>query len=184
MTRRTAPAAVIVVMLAAATAAASRQLPPAGVASILPGAQRTVSQPNASAPQPAPAIGARRDLFAPPPGAVTDGATHAGLPVLPPIPEAPGPLPAGLPLPPIAPALPGPAGGPEPPSPPVELAGLVLGGSPQAVLRSGTTYLIVHQGDHTPWGTVSAITAAGVVLTEGTGTTSRTVTFSHGGSPS
>ena len=71
-----------------------------------------------------------------------------------------------------------------PPLPPVELAGLVLGGSPQAVLRSGSTYLIVRAGDHTPWGTVSVITPAGVVLTDGTGTASRTVTFSQGGSPS
>jgi len=185
MTRRTAPAVVIVVLLAAAAAAATRQLAAAGVPITLPGTHRTVPQPRGSTPLPTSPNADRRDLFAPPAGAVTDIAPHAGLPALPPIPEAPGPLPAGLPLPPIPSTVPGMSSGQEAPSlPPVELAGLVLGGSPQAVLRSGSTYLIVHPGDHTPWGTVSVITPAGVVLTDGTGMAGRTVTFSHGGSPS
>ena len=148
MTHRTAPAVVVVVvLLAGAAAAATRQLPTAGIPIMLPGAHRTVPQPSVGAPQPAQTSSDRRDLFAPPPGAMTDSTSRTSLPELPPIPEAPGPLPAGLPLPPIAPTVPGMTSGHEaPPLPPVELAGLILGGSPQAVLRSGSTYLIVHRG--------------------------------------
>jgi hypothetical protein len=124
-------------------------------------------------PMPAQARGAapaRRDLFALPEGAAPPpGRGRAA--ALPPVPSAGGvPLP---PLPPGVPALPAPlpsggSGRPEAPSPsalPPRLAAVILGPSPQAVLAGADgAYLIVRRSDRTPWGTVAAIRASGVVL--------------------
>jgi hypothetical protein len=128
------------------------------------------------------ALGARRDLFAPPPGATP--ALGRGSPALPSVPSA-----GAVPLPPLPPAtpLPPPAlgSGTSPPSPPAppppRLAAVVLGPVPQAVLRGADgTYAIVHRGEHTSWGTIEAIRASGVVLATPSGT--HTIVWSAGGS--
>jgi hypothetical protein len=108
---------------------------------------------------------ARRDLFAAPPEALNLRGDQA-LP-----PQVTGGAAPGLPHPPA----------PVKSLPPVALAGLVLGGEPQATLRSGTTYLVVQRGDPTPWGTVRSITSAGVAVDSGGAT--KMITFTERNAP-
>jgi hypothetical protein len=128
------------------------------------------------------ALGARRDLFAPPPGATP--VPGQGSPALPSVPSAGAvslpPLPPATPLPP--PALGSGASPSSPPAPPLpRLAAVVLGPAPQAVLRGADgSYAIVHPGEHTSWGTIEAIRASGVVLATPSGT--HTLVWSVGGS--
>jgi len=125
-----------------------------------------------------PAPFGRRDLFAAPPGAVPAAVGGTGpsalLPPLP-VPVAPGPAVAPSPLPDVPKA----GSAPAVQAPPVELRGIALGDTPQAVLASGKTYTIVTVGQHTDWGTVSAITATAVMFRAETGT--RILTFGAGG---
>jgi hypothetical protein len=142
------------------------------------------AQLHSAAPGGEPGVEARRDLFAPPPGASSSAESGQAGGSLPPVPSAGGaPLP---PLPPATPVPPPPLGGaPSPSSPPAprlpRLAAVVLGPAPQAVLRGADgSYAIVHRGEHTSWGTIEAIRASGVVLSTPSGT--HTLVWSTGGS--
>jgi len=138
---------------------------------------------HAAPPTAAADMQGRRDLFAPPEGTATTAGLRPTNGTLPPVPSL-----GSLPLPPMPPAMPvpppalgsasSPSGPAAPPLP--HLAAVVMGPAPQAVLRSGDTYAIVHQGEHTSWGTVAAIRASGVVLD--TDTSTHTISWS-GGSP-
>jgi hypothetical protein len=125
--------------------------------------------------------GPRRNIFLEPPQAMAregskgrapsagGGGASGGSPLpLPPVPEALGPG-AALPPPPGAVPVPKGAGGAGQAGSPPAVIGLVLGPTPEAVLASGTSRTIVAPGARTPWGTVVAVTRAGVVLATGSG---------------
>jgi len=126
----------------------------------------------------------RRDLFAAPPSAAEPSGSSQGGVTLPPVPSAGGvPLPPMPPTAPLLPPAPGSGAPPAPkPAPPLpRLAAVVLGPTPQAVLKGADgAYAIVRRSERTPWGTVAAIRASGVVLDTGSGT--RTISWT-GGSP-
>jgi len=163
---------------------------PQGVLGQLAGQTSGGAAHTTTAPVPAtrPSVGApvttgRRDLFAPPPGVATGahaGSTGAAVPSmpgpqigsisLPPLPGAVGIGPASAP-----PALSGQGGQGTPTAPTIELRGVALGRTPQAVLVSGGTYAIVTVGQKTDWGTVTGITATTVTLRMDSG--SRTLRF-------
>jgi hypothetical protein len=140
--------------------------------------------PSAAGPTRRQEIEGRRDLFAPPPGMASSGPAGARRSAtLPPVPSAGSvPLP---PPPPGVPVPPAPVGAPQAPGsqqqPPLPaLAAVVLGPVPQAVLKSGASYVIVHRGESTPWGTVVAIRASAVVIATPAG--EQTIPWSTGGS--